>query len=145
MPKVSVFDVADYILHRLGTMSAMKLQKLVYYSQAWSLAWTDRPLFNEEIQAWAKGPVVPALFRKHRGEFSVGRGFFGGTPSKLSIEQKDVIRRVLNFYGAKDPQWLSGLTHLESPWRDAREGLGPEERGSSEITKAAMQDYYSNL
>jgi uncharacterized phage-associated protein len=57
---VSVDDVAAYILEQRGPMSAMKLQKLVYYSQAWSLVWEDRPLFREEIQAWASGPVVPA-------------------------------------------------------------------------------------
>ena len=41
----SVFDVAAYILHRAGTMTAMKLQKLVFYSQAWSLVWDEKPLF----------------------------------------------------------------------------------------------------
>ncbi len=42
-------DVATYILDREGEMSAMKLQKLVYYSQAWSLVWDDRPLFDDRI------------------------------------------------------------------------------------------------
>jgi uncharacterized phage-associated protein len=85
------------------------------------------------------------LYMKHRGQFSVTKNFFGGDISKLSLEQKDVIKRVLGFYGPKDPQWLSSLTHLESPWKDARRGLGPEERGNRVITKQAMQDYYSNL
>src|SRR5450432_3665298 len=85
------------------------------------------PLFDEEIQAWAKGPVVPALYIRHRGHFAVTKGFFGGNPEKLSAEQKDVMDRVLSFYGPKDPQWLSGLTHLESPWKDARTGMQPDE------------------
>ena len=55
MNETSVFDVAQYILETCGTMSAMKLQKLVYYSQAWSLVWNDKPLFYEEIEAWAGG------------------------------------------------------------------------------------------
>ncbi|WP_307850044.1 MULTISPECIES: type II toxin-antitoxin system antitoxin SocA domain-containing protein [unclassified Saccharopolyspora] len=42
-------------------MTAMKLQKLVYYSQAWHLVWDERPLFDEPVQAWANGPVVPDL------------------------------------------------------------------------------------
>ena len=41
----SVFDVAKYILHKLGTVTTWKLQKLVYYCQAWSLVWDDEPLF----------------------------------------------------------------------------------------------------
>lgn len=141
----TVFDVAEYILAKLGEMSAMKLQKLIYYSQAWTLAWTDRPLFEEEIEAWAKGPVVPALYERHRGIFLLTPGFFGGNPENLNVEQKGVVDKVLDFYGPKDPQWLSGLTHLESPWKDAREGMSPEERGNRIISKAAMSEYYSAL
>ena len=47
----NVFDVADYILKECGEMPALKLQKLVYYSQAWSLVWDEAPLFEEEIEA----------------------------------------------------------------------------------------------
>jgi uncharacterized phage-associated protein len=53
----SVLDVAQYILQRSGGMTTGKLQKLVYYSQAWSLVWDQRPLFNERIEAWANGPI----------------------------------------------------------------------------------------
>src|ERR1035437_5048935 len=118
--RVRAIDVADYILHRLGAMSAMKLQKLVYYSQVWSLVWTERELFSDEIQAWANGPVVRSLYKKHRGNFLVRKRFFDGEIDRLSDDQRDVIDKVLAFYGDKDPQWLSSLTHLESPWRDAR-------------------------
>jgi uncharacterized phage-associated protein len=72
----SVYDVAEYILAREGEMSAMKLHKLVYYCQAWHLVWDGAPLFDEEIQAWANGPVIPALYELHKGEFTVGPGFF---------------------------------------------------------------------
>lgn len=143
--RVRAVDVADYILSRLNSMSAMKLQKLVYYSQAWSLAWTERPLFVEDIQAWANGPVVYSLYDLHRGHFKVGRGFFKGEPSRLSIEQRDTVRRVLNYYGDKDPQWLSNLTHLERPWRDAREGVPEGQPSCAVITKEAMLEYYSSL
>ena len=142
---VTVYDVAEYILATLGEMSAMKLQKLVYYSQAWSLAWTDRPLFNEEIEAWAKGPVVPALYEKHRGTFLLKHGCFGGNADNLSRKEKGIIDRVLAFYGPKDPQWLSTLTHLEKPWQEARNGLAPEDRGHRVITKNAMLEYYGSL
>src|SRR3954463_13629493 len=90
-------DVAEYILSRLGPMSAMKLQKLVYYCQAWSLAWTDEELFREEIEAWSNGPVIPSLYRKHKGVFKVSEDFFGGDPSRLSPDQKQNIRKVLDF------------------------------------------------
>ena len=58
----NVFDVAKYILEKLGTLSTMKLQKLCYYCQAWSLVWDDTPLFDEKFEAWANGPVCRELF-----------------------------------------------------------------------------------
>jgi uncharacterized phage-associated protein len=144
-PILRAVDVADYILKRKGSMTAMKLQKLVYYSQVWSLVWTERELFRERIEAWANGPVVPSLYRKHRGHFKVSPGFFGGEPSRLSDDQRDVINRVLDFYGEKDPQWLSNLTHMESPWKNARVGLDGGDRSNNVITKEAIVEYYSSL
>ena len=141
----SVHDVAAYILMRRGQMTAMKLQKLVYYSQAWALVWDEQPIFPERIEAWANGPVVPSLYRLHRGSFKVGKDFFGGDPSKLSDEQRDVVTRVLNFYGEKDPQWLNNLTQLELPWQEARKGLQPGGRGSNEISKESILEFYSSL
>jgi len=67
----SVFDVALAILQKHGPMTAMKLQKLVYYCQAWHLVWEGRPMFRERIEAWASGPVVPELYEAHRGKFMV--------------------------------------------------------------------------
>jgi uncharacterized phage-associated protein len=64
-----VFDVAGYILQQKGQVTTWKLQKLVYYSQAWSLVWDERPLFQERIEAWANGPVCPDLYQVHRGAF----------------------------------------------------------------------------
>lgn len=58
-------------------MSAMKLHRLLYYSQAWHLAWEGKPLFDDEIQAWANGPVVASIYELHRGEFIVEPGFTG--------------------------------------------------------------------
>lgn len=52
---------------------------------------------------------------------------------------------VLAFYGDQNSQWLSDLTHKEDPWRKARKGLGPTDRGNREITHESMMEYYSSL
>jgi uncharacterized phage-associated protein len=75
-----VFDAAAYILKVCGDcdelpVTTWKLQKLVYYSQAWSLVWDDEPLFPEEIQAWANGPVCPALYCPSSGNLRLIRRF----------------------------------------------------------------------
>ena len=141
----TVFDVAEYILTKTGTISTMKLQKLVYYSQAWNLAWNEKPIFKEEIEAWANGPVVRALYDVHRGEYEVSPGTVGGDPEKLNRGQKHTINSVIKYYGKKTPQWLSDLTHSEQPWKRARKGIADGERGSKIISKEWMLNYYSSL
>lgn len=141
-----VFDVAKYILDKKGTMSAMKLQKLIYYCQAWSLVWDDKPLFKNKICAWSNGPVVPDLYNEHKGMFNVtAKNFEHLAKGKLTHNQKDTINVVLNAYGKKSAQWLSDQTHSESPWRDARKGLLDTERGNQEITLASLGEFYSSL
>lgn len=139
----SVLDVAEYILEKSGPMTAMKLQKLVYYSQAWSLVWDERPLYEESVRAWANGPVVRELFASHRGKFIVSN--VGGCSGVLTTAQKDTVDAVLKFYGDKSSQWLSDLTHSESPWCEARSGLPAGVRGDAEITHASMAEYYGSL
>ena len=141
--EVTVHDVAAFILQRQGEMTAMKLQRLVYYSQAWSLVWDDTPLFDEDIEAWANGPVVRSLYKRHQGLFKVSE--WDGDPAKLSDNKRDSIEKVLEFYGDMSSQALSDLTHQEAPWIEAREGLSPTDRGSRIISHAAMAEYYSSL
>jgi len=140
----NVFDVAKYILEKQGCMTAMKLQKLVYYCQAWSLIWDEEPLFPEQIQAWASGPVVPQLYNVHRGQFEID-SLPVGNKNKLKKYQKETIDSVLSYYGHKEAQWLSDLSHLEKPWKEARKGKKPGENCTREITHAAIAEYYSSL
>ena len=143
---VSVFDVAKYILGRTGPISAMKLQKLVYYCQAWFLVWADCPMFREKIFAFAYGPVVYDLFKAHQRLFKVQSSTFPkGSAAALSPEQKKSVDAVVNFYGGKSSQWLSDLTHMERPWIEARAGLSSEDPGYREISLATMQQYYASL
>ena len=144
---VRAVDVAAAIQERMGEMTAMKLQKLVYYSQAWSLVWDEAPLISEQVQAWANGPVVPELYTAHRGLYTVAPGQIEGNPGKLDKDQIETVEAVLQHYGDKHSQWLSDLTHAEDPWKNARQqaGLTDGARGSVEISQAAMAEYYSSL
>jgi uncharacterized phage-associated protein len=140
-----VLDVAAYILSKQGPMTAMKLQKLCYYAQAWSLVWDEKPLFRAHIEAWANGPVIQKLYDAHRGRFKVMAGLIAGDKSALTREERATVDAVLKHYGSKSSQWLSELTHRERPWKDARRGLSPSDRSRVEITHAAMAEYYGAL
>lgn len=139
----NVHDIAAYILARQGTMSTMKLQKLVYYSQAWHLAWEERLLFPERIEAWVNGPVAPALYDRHKGKFEISS--WQGKPAELDPGEAESVDLVLDEYGRRSGQWLAAQTHTEPPWRDARRGLGPQDRSNREITPASMIEYYQSL
>lgn len=145
MSEISAKDVAVYILQKQGEMTAMKLQKILYYCQAWSLVWDEEPLFYEPIEAWANGPVVREVYEGHRQMFKVNQKTFKGDPGKLSSVQIESINAVLHSYGDKDSQWLSELTHMEDPWKEARGGTPPGVRSSAVITHASMMEYYSSL
>jgi uncharacterized phage-associated protein len=140
----TVHDVAAYILDQHGPMSAMKLEKLVYYSYAWHLVWDEERLFDARIEAWANGPVVRELYREHRGKFMID-SWPRGNPEALTPSERETVQAVLNYYGDKSPAWLSELTHKEPPWRDARRGLAPGERGEQPITDESMAEYYSAI
>lgn len=142
---VSVFDVATFILSKQGTMPAMKLHKLLYYCQAWSLVWNDEPLFTETIEAWANGPVICELYNTHQGQFKLATGDIPGHFENLDDNQIKTVETVLHYYGNKSSQWLSNLTHAELPWKEARQGLADKERGSRKISLAALVEYYEGV
>jgi uncharacterized phage-associated protein len=137
-------DVASYILQKQGKMTTMKLQKLVYYTQAWSLVWDEKPLFKNRIEAWANGPVVPDLYNVHRGKFAMS-SWPKGDRDRLNKSERETVDAVLAYYGTKSSQWLSALTHQEAPWRDAREGVAPGDFCDAEISQASMAEYYGGL
>ncbi len=141
----TVYDLAEHILSKRGPMSAMKLQKLVYYSQAWSLVWDERPIFDDPIEAWANGPVVRNLYDHHRGKFLLNPGAFPGSGGALTAEEAETVDVVLSYYGDKSPQWLSDLTHMELPWRQAREGVQDGERSTRVIGHDVLAEYYGSL
>lgn len=141
-----IIQVAKYILDKQGSMTTMKLQKLCYYCQAWSLAWDEVPLFDEEFEAWANGPVCPALYHMHKGKFVIDKEDIKADYSNAFTEnQLETIDKVLEYYSSKEPQWLSELTHMENPWKLARVGCAPGERSTNIITKESMQEYYGGL
>lgn len=139
-----VDDVVAAALKQTRAIDTWKLQKLLYYCQAWHLVWEDEPLFRARIEAWANGPVVPAVYRKHRGRFRVDN-WPEGDASRLTAAEAESVKAVLDFYAKKSGFELSALTHREEPWRRARKGLAEGEPSHREITLESMLDYYGGL
>lgn len=134
---LSCFDVADYFIwlaNETGSfISNLKLQKLVYYAQAWHLALYDAPLFQEDFQAWVHGSVIPVLYQKYK--------FFGWQPilaiasPENSKEAWDFLDEVAKEYFACDAYELEQMTHVEAPWKQARGNLLPDASSDATIQK----------
>lgn len=143
----NVFDVAAYILRKVdGPITAMKLQKLVYYAQVWHLVWESKPIFPERIHAWACGPVVPELYEHLKGKFHVTVDDCGSV-SPLQDDEADSVNQVFAYYGNKSAQWLADLTKMEQPWITARGSAirDLDQQTGHEITLASIEEYYSSL
>lgn len=141
-------DVANWFLTRAAQdereLTHLKLQKLVYYAQAWVLTLTGQPIFREDFEAWAHGPVLPSLWRKYQGS-----GFDPLPREKPSCKfdsaVKDILDEVYQHYGEFTAKRLEKMTHEEAPWKNARGNLAPHAQSSAKISKPAIKAYYSRF
>ena len=103
------------------------------------------PLFEEDFEAWANGPVCQVLYEYSKGKFSVDASEMKGDSNGLTDTQKATVNEILEHYGDKDAQWLSQLTHLEDPWKEARVGIPNGVSCDNIITKESMAIFYGGL
>lgn len=141
MERADVRDVAAAFVAADPDLTALKLQKLVYYTQAWHLAEHGHPAFDDEVQAWRQGPVVRALYDAHQGLRRVA-GLAWGEARRLPASVRDVVALVVERYGQLTAEELSQITHREAPWREARGSLAPGARSERPIEPAVMRDFY---
>lgn len=129
-------EVARYFVCSAGSLilTPLKLQKLVYYAYARCLSHSGIRLFDERIEAWQNGPVIPSLYHALKE--------FGASPVPIewgkcdsfrsrkwhdSIDSiKDDIKMVNDKYGHLSAFDLVTLTHSEKAWEKARAGLSPD-------------------
>lgn len=120
----------------------MRLQKLLYYVQAWHLAVTDEPLFDDQIKAWRQGPVVPQVWHTRQDEETRRPSVQDTEHVHLDDLASDLIDLVLMNYGSLSGEELSVLTHAERPWLDARGDLPEDAHSQEPVSTDAMARYY---
>jgi uncharacterized phage-associated protein len=143
----SALDVARYFLCLVDreagdTISLLKLQKLVYYAQAWSLVFRGQPLFFQDVEAWVSGPVVRDEYKAYK---------YSDIPANDRCEAEfdedeiEVLEEVWNAYGELSAKHLAELTRSETPWLNARQGLEPAENSTKIISLDDMKSCYAPL
>ena len=119
-------------------LTNLKLQKLVYYCQAWHLALRGGELFPDNIEAWVHGPVVRGVFAYYKQ--------CNGAIEPIQCDAADAhLQEVFQAYGSFDGLQLERMTHSELPWMEARAGLAPDAPSRNIISVATMRDFYRKL
>lgn len=153
--KLNYSKVADFFLAFANSkgdlLTNLKLQKLVYYAQAWYLANYKTPLFDDDFEAWIHGPVLRKLYTDLKN-----KGFYLSTPISSDVRIKNVekdlnnidpklfpfLEEVAKVYFPYTAYELEFMTHQEDPWIKARGNLEPTDRCTNIITKPSMCEFY---
>lgn len=132
-----VRDVADYFLSKTmfeeeATMSNLKLQKLLYYIQGFHLALYDVPIFDNDIEAWRHGPVIPSIYHafKSNGSNPIPCEECDKEFDKLfTPEQIELLDEVYDVLGQYSAWRLREMTHEEPTWlgHESDAGIIPKE------------------
>lgn len=162
--QVDIKQLAKFILlfcnkNEIG-INHYKLQKLLYYIQAWHLVYFDKSLIFDELpEAWVNGPVYRSVYSdwkhiypykditikdEHKDNVDT---FIEETKNKLQLtkEQEEFLSSILQHYGLMSHEKLILLTHREKPWNIAREGLGDFDASQTPISADSMYNYYKEV
>lgn len=157
--KIDIIDLSKAYLNHFCenelSINHLKLQKLLYYTQAWHLVYFDQnPLFDDVPEAWVNGPVYRRVYDEYKG---IGIYNNIDSPSLLSKDFKSVnfkaldltedqqmfINAVIKHYGTMSHDKLVLMTHSEKPWIDSRKESKPFDYSDEKISHKSMFDFYS--
>jgi len=152
---LSALDVAKHLI-RVGYdpehpeesvhICPLRLQKLLYYCQGWSLALLGRKLFDEPIQAWVEGPVVRSVYDWFKGSRSPIEPATAGDPDgAISRTEAALVEMVWKEYSRYTPQELVAKTHNEPAWSEARGELLPGQRSTARLSDDTMSFFFTKL
>ncbi|CAM3425237.1 Panacea domain-containing protein [Helicobacter labetoulli] len=113
----------EQCLDELIDLSKLKLQKLLYYAQGYYTAMFNKPLFEENIEAWEHGPVVREIYDalKHIEGIYIPTNTYAMSDSEISLlykDAKELIEDVFSVMGQYSAWKLRERTHNESPWEN---------------------------
>lgn len=148
VPAVDALEVARWILsfsqEHGDALTNLKLQKILYYAQAWHLALYDKPLFEDAIEAWIYGPVVPRVYRQFK-KFRNQPIVYEGEQPRISEERRDFLQELFGVFSGYSSYQLERMTHNERPWQKARGDLPIDAQSRAVILHEDMKSFYREL
>lgn len=138
-------SAAKYIFNAVEDkhVTPMQLIKLAYIANGYMLGLHGKTLFDEKVEAWRYGPVIPSVYRAVRS--------FGGNKIEnldtisdgiFSQEEKDVMTRVAQTYGKHDGIALSSATHKsDTPWSITWK----QNKSNAPISDDLIENFYKGI
>lgn len=138
----AVQDIAEYVIwysekQDFG-ISNLKLQKILYFIQAYFLICSDRTCFYEKIEAWDFGPVVPEVYKRYK---QYGSMDIHGIPEEepyLCQNDKERINEVVDNFADYSATDLVEITQKQVPWIEAYES-----KRNNEISTDSIKQYFT--
>lgn len=117
-------------------LTNLKLQKLLYYQQGFHLAFFGTPLFEESVESWMYGPVVPSVYDEYS---KYGSASLPVTTQAITLtdDEERLFNEVFDAYREFSAIGLMNKTHSERPWIEAV----PHDRGTV-ISQDSMKAYF---
>ena len=148
--KVDAITLSNFILKNYGPMSHLKLQKLLFYCEAYHLAYLNTSLIDEDFQAWIHGPVCRPVYdnlKAHSVLYSDIVFDNASNPDEvlehnLTSTQLGILNDVLGNLSTWRDLELEAATHKEQPWITARKGYAAADKCEVVISKTEMMAFY---
>ncbi|KIL06900.1 hypothetical protein SR42_15115 [Clostridium botulinum] len=132
----NVLDIARYIINygnkKMYNISNLKLQKILYFVQASFLTDNHRACFNEDIEAWDFGPVVPEVYQEFKmygsneipyidSYVDLSNGVWESEKKMydenlISIKDRNKINEMVDECSKYSAGKLVEITHNQTPW-----------------------------
>ena len=144
-----IYLISKHIIAKMEDITPLALQKILYYIQGFSTYFFDKPIFNDNAEAWVHGPVYREIYDRfsYYRYNPISKNEFESYNEIDSLNEKELklIDSVINNFGVYSGKTLEKMTHTTIPWEEGRKELSEEEYSSNIIDTETMKDYFINI
>lgn len=144
VPKKDIDLIAEYIIKTCQEITPLALQKILYYAQAFYIAFFGETLFKDDCEAWVHGPVYTTIYNKYRcfGSSNIDVEVIDDVDEIIDEEKRELLDVIIKCFGYYNGKALEKMTHYETPWIKSRKGLPIDEKSNNIILKEDMEEYF---
>ena len=136
--------ISNYIIAIGKEITPLALQKMLYYAQGFYKAFFGKFLLKEDCQAWVHGPVYVDIYEKYKKfkSANIPIQIDYDIEDIIADEKREVLDAVIKYFGYYNGKALEKMSHYETPWIKARQGLLPLENSNNIISKNDIEEYF---